>query len=220
MVIEALRRIGKARIKTAERQVPQDMLFSQEQKEALVNDGAVIYLPTGVTIMKQEKLQLQKGKPSFWYVTEGGDALLALPSRRMEVAIYPDPERFFVPGTFDKDLNEQERLAAEDGQALSQILGIEGIMQIIPAEASSVTEVAFQRLDGTGIWLFGEEYAAAQGLKWVYGRTKNPTNRTGSFVADVGGARSDSGLDVNGWHRDCGFDYLGAVRWVVPSFGL
>lgn len=77
--------------------------FSDEEKRVLKEDGAVIYALTGTTIPAQRELQAKKGKPSFWYVVEAGDRLLALPSRKIEVAIFPDPQRFFVPDSFGKD---------------------------------------------------------------------------------------------------------------------
>lgn len=125
----------------------------------------------------------------------------------------------FVPGSFNQDTDTQERLARVDAEALSKRLNLRGITQIIAAEASFLTELVFTHQAATGQWLFGSEYAAAQGLEGVYGRTKNPTDSTGSLVVSVGYADSDAGpdggLDVGGWFRDRGHGALGAPRLVV-----
>jgi len=186
--------------------------FTEEEKEALRNNGAVIYTLRGETIQSQKEAQNAKGKPSFGDIIDAGKRLLAVPAKQCQVAIFPTPDEFFVPGSFNKNTQTQERLAAEDAKRL----GLESVTQIIPDTAATLTEITFQHLDATGGWLFGEEYAAACGLEWVYGRTKNPTNSSGSHVAYVGDARPVSGLGVHDWHRGRGRRYVGAVRLVVP----
>lgn len=188
--------------------------FTEEEKEALRNNGAVIYTLGGETILSQKEAQRAKRKPSFVYVVNAGERLLAVPAKQCQVAIFPAPEEFFVPCSFSKDTQTQERLAAEDAKRL----GLESVTQIIPDEAATLTEITFQHQDATGVWLFGKEYAAAQGLDWVHGRTKNPTNSSGSGVAGVGDADPDDGLIVGGWIRGDGHLLVGAVRLVVPKF--
>lgn len=143
-------------------------------------------------------------------------ALIYHPSRPMEVAIYPAPDRFFVPGSFNKSVRQQEKLVEKDAQELRQRLSLEHITEIIPYEVSTLSDITFQHLDATGIWLFGPEYAKAQGLSWVYGRTKNPTNSTWSHVAYLGPADPDHGLHLHPRYRGAGLGSLGAVRLVVP----
>lgn len=190
--------------------------FSDLERRRLLDDQARIYLLSGTTIPQQREAQAAKGKPSFWYVIDGGENLLALPSRQIEVAIFPAPERFFAPGSFGKNTARQEQVVREDAQnELHARLDLPGVTQIIPDEAATFADLTFQHLDATGRWLFGPEYAEAQGLSWVYGRTKNRTNRTGSSVALVGHAYPDRGLDVNGWDRGHGDDLVGGVRLVV-----
>jgi hypothetical protein len=192
--------------------------FTDAEREALIADGAFIYFPLGETIPAQREAQAKKGNPAFRYVIEAGDRLLAVPSRQVEVAIYPAPERFFVPGSFNKNVELQEKLVAKDAEDLRKRLGLEGISEIIPDEAATLSDITFQHLDATGKWLFGQEYAEVQGLSWVCvcGRTKNPTNSSGSCVAGVGGADPGHGLDVSDWYRDGDHDGLGAIRLVVP----
>ncbi|OGD96799.1 hypothetical protein A3F02_00225 [Candidatus Curtissbacteria bacterium RIFCSPHIGHO2_12_FULL_38_9b] len=190
--------------------------FTDTEWEALIADGALIYRPLAQTIPTQREKQTKKGKKSFSYVVDAGDRINAVPSRPVEFAIYPAPDRFFVPGSFDRSVKQEERDVAGDAQDLRERLGLENITEIIPDEASTLSDITFQHLDATGRWLFGPEYAKAQGLDWVYGRTKNATNPAGSLVADVGNAKADNGLDVGGWDRDYGRRNVGAVRLVVP----
>lgn len=174
---------------------------------------------TGETIAGQQAA----GRP-FRYVTDGGNRLLKLPSINTQVAIYPNPNKFFILNSGNKDLPTQETLAKKDGQELRKRLGLkdDSLDVIIPDQASTLTELTFKYLDettqeGKGVWLFGEEYASAQGLTWVYGRTKNPVNKSGSLVAHVGFARPDSGLSVSHWNADLGDGRVHVVRLVVAK---
>lgn len=135
-----------------------------------------------------------------------------MPSPRIEVAYFAKPEDFFVPGTLGRDTDTQETMAAADAERY----GLTGITQIVPGQAVVFTELTFQHLaNHPGEWLFGPKYAEVQGRNWVYGRTKNPTNESGSFVAVVGSADPDRGLGVHGWPRDSGNDDVGSPRLVA-----
>ncbi|MEK7497564.1 MAG: hypothetical protein AAB656_01455 [Patescibacteria group bacterium] len=180
--------------------------FSDKDREALLKNGAVIYELTGKTIVAQ-----QEAGERFWYITDGGERLVKKPSRLGEVAIFPEPSEFFIPGSGNKTLAEQEKLAEKDTNVLRKELKTKGIKVIIPEEASTFTGVTFKYLKETGKWLLGEDYG------YNYGRTKNPTNESGSSVAIVGCANSDNGLSVGGWRRDSGSDGVRVVRLVVPS---
>ena len=180
--------------------------FNDVDREALLKAGALIYELTGETIEDQ-----QGAGRKFWYVTDGGDKLLEKPSRRGEIAIFPDPNEFFIPESGGKSLADQEKLASRDTKALQKRLNTKGLKVIIPEEASTLTEITFKHLEETGEWLFGERYG------YNYGRTKNSTNKSGSSVAVVGSAFLDNGLFVNDWDRGDGFDSVRVVRLVVPS---
>lgn len=187
--------------------------FTPEEKEALIRDGAVTLSLTGETIEGQIK-----ARQLFWEITEGGDRLLKLPSTVAEVAIYPDPEKFFIPNSGNKDLAEQEKLAKKDGQEIRKRLGLkdEGVGVIIPDQASTLTELFFKYLDkttreGRGVWLFGPDYGS------LYGRTKNPVNKSGSIVANVGYAHPGSGIRIFGWGAGSGLVEVRVVRLVVAK---
>lgn len=196
--------------------LPEITRFSDEEKRALKEDKALVYGLEGTTIAAQRELRTAEGKPSFYFVLDAGDRLVGRPSRLSEVAIYPQTDKFFIPGTENKDLATQERMVQKDADDLRKRLGQEGIDVVIPEEAATLTEVTFKHLEETGEWLFGKKYTRAHKLDFIYGRTKNPTNESGSHVAHVGGADPDDGLDVFDWHRGYGDDFLLAVRLVVP----
>lgn len=188
--------------------------FTNVERELLIDDGARVYSLTGATILDQEEAQRQKGRPSFSAVV-GGESLLTRPSMRIEIAIFPQADRLFVPDSFYKSLQVQKDLTAKDAQVLRNRLGLQGITQIIPNEPSTLTGVVFQHLDATEEWLFGQEYASAQGLAWVYGRTSNPTDGNGFYFSYVGHA-TDQGLQVNGFDRGDENMFVGVMRVVVP----
>lgn len=190
--------------------------FTVEEREALIADGALVYTGRGETTTAQKKSRDKKRKPSFGYLVNAGDHITAIPSRKGEVAIYPAPDKAFVPDSFGKSVELQDKVVAADALELRKRLGQEGLAEIIPNEASTVTDIIFQHEEATGEWLLGPDYAAEQNLSWVYTRTKNPTNSSGSDVARVGGASPVDGVSVIVWGADDGNDYLGALRMVVP----
>ncbi len=194
--------------------IPQEYRpFTDEETKKLIKDGAVIFSLIGETIEHQRTT----GR-LFRYIADGGDRLLKLPSIKTQVAIYPDPRRFFIPNSGNKDLPTQEKLTEKDGQELRKRLGLkdDGVDVIIPDQASTLTELIFQHLDkttkkGNPVWLFGEDYG------YLYGRTKNPVNESGSHVAYVGDAYPDYGVSVNDWNADDGHDRLRVVRLIVAK---
>lgn len=128
--------------------------FTDDEKEALLKDGAFVYLPEGKTISDQAR-----GKELFWgplgriancshkisddvlenlrrqNTNKSFRRVLAFPSRKLEVAIYPDPERFFVPQSFHKLTMKQDELMEQDAESLRQELGLKGITMWRPEVA-------------------------------------------------------------------------------------
>lgn len=205
-------------ITTTQPEIPgKAITFTDEERRALVDDGAVLYLPTGETIRGQKN-----DRRPFWYVADGykdhgKNRLTEFPSRRIEVAIYPDTEKFFVPDSFSKTTDQQIALVEQDAQTLRERLGLPNIGEILP-EAPEVTEVLFKHFDATNVRLLGQDYIH-DGC-WSYIRTSTPTNKEGSDVAGVGAWAADAGLRVAGWARDEGPVFVGAARWVVPAVEL
>jgi hypothetical protein len=131
--------------------------FTQEEKEKLRAEGALIYAIGEETVAEQ--MQRNDG---FWNIRHENEAeYLEVPARRMEVAIFPDPEKFFVPESYMKDKDEQERLLLEDTGILRAKLGFDNsVTQILP-EIAEATSVIFKHKDTTGTRLLGEEYSCA-----------------------------------------------------------
>ena len=202
--------------------------FTDIERKILLGDKATTFVLSGTTIPQQREVREREGKPSFWHVVSAGDKLLALPSKAgQEVAIFTDPKRFFVEGTFGKDTDTQERLVRAAGNDLADRLNLNNsqgkptIAGILTEEAATWSDLTFQFLEDPeknpkGIWLFGPEYAKAHGKNWVYCRTKNPTNDFGSNVVNVGNASPDNGLDGFGWGRGDGDEDVGGPFLVVP----
>lgn len=209
------KRYGDVPLPSAESQV-EVRRFSQEERKALLGDGAVIYLLTGETIRDQ-----REDKRPLWYVVggyseHGKNRVLDFPSRLIEVAIYPHPEGFFVPGSFGKTTDGQDSLLVQEAEGLRKKLRVGGITMIRP-EASEATEVFFKHFDAAGARLLGKDYMDKANGYWRYIRTNTPTNLVGSSLASVGRWHADSGLLVDGWPRDEGRVLLGVARWVVPQ---
>lgn len=188
--------------------------FTDEEKKALVDDGAVLYLPIGETIQAQKA-----AKRPLWYVNEGykeggKNRLTEFPSRAIEVAIYPDPERFFVPDSFSKTTDQQIALVEQDAHALRERLGLPNIGETLP-EASEATEVLFKHFDATNVRILGQDYQ--KNGAWSYIRTITPINKEGSYVAYVGFWYAVIGLYVYDWYRDYSGVNIHAARWVVPT---
>ena len=187
--------------------------FTDQEKEALRKDGAAIFSLIGETIKDQVS-----ARRLFREVPNGVYRLLNLPSIKTEVAIFSDPNKFFVSNSGNKDLLTQENLARQDGQELRERLGLkdDGVDVIIPDQASTLTELTFKYLDettkkGEGVWLFGKDYG------YLYGVTKNSVNKSGSEVAIVGNADRDRGVHVYDWYRGKGDARIHVVRLVVAK---
>lgn len=191
------------------------MIFTNRQKEVLVGDGAVLYLPVG------ESIQNQRVNRKFCYVASGYDEnganrLLDFRSRIIEVAIYPEPERFFVPDTFNKTTNQQEILRKQDIENLKERLGLENITIIRP-EATEVVDIMFQHFDATGICLLGKDFIDEYKGYWRYIKTSTPTSRDGSHLARVGYFHASDGPSIEGWLRGKRSVSLGLARWIIPT---
>lgn len=178
---------------------------SDKDRVALVKAGAKLIIPQGLS------LQAQRGAGRlFWHIVDGGREFITLKPRPIEVAIFPDPAEFFVPGSFDKTKTDQERLLADDVQVLRERLGLENVTGILP-EVSEATQVIFEHFDGLtdkDDRLFGPRY----GFKYM--RTNTPTNLSGSVV---GSFLAVNGLYVYDFRAGRGDPSLGAARWVVPA---
>ncbi len=195
--------------------------FTDEEREALLDVRATkptFYLPAGETIRGQIGSRSLIVYPEGYTEEDGTNRLHDFPARRVEVAIWIDPknpEEFFVPGSFDKSTDQQDKLMGKEAEALRKRPGLSGVTIIRP-EAPEVTEVMFKHFDETGVRLLGEDWIDRKTSDWRYIRTNTPTTKAGSDLASVGyfGA---GGPRIDDWLRDGSFVYLGDARWVVPN---
>ncbi|MCL4354233.1 hypothetical protein M1349_02045 [Patescibacteria group bacterium] len=175
--------------------------FGEEERVALIKAGAVIYTLKKETIQDQIDL----GRP-FWHIANGGIGLLESQPKLTQVAVFPDYKNFYIPNSGEKTLEEQEKLAKQDAEKLRLELGINGITEIIPSEASALTQLVFMHLDKTGEWLFGH----------FFGRTNNSMQDKMS-TAIVGNVYPEAGLHVNDWPKNGKDKNILAVRFIVPA---
>lgn len=192
-------------------------LWPIKEQEILRNDGALIYLSTGKTIRSQQLA----GKP-FYYVAhrshgfaaDGIKRLFDTPSRLTQVAIYPNPELFFIPKSFKQYMPDQQRLVLADLEDTKERLGLENLAQTLP-EASEGTEIVFKHFYATGEKLLGKKYQ----YRWM--RTSTTTIASESYyphkmVAHVGDW-SECGLVVDHFGALDRISDLGAARWLTPA---
>ncbi len=176
--------------------------FSDEAKATLEKQKFVIYELTGQSIKS-----LRDSGRKFWtdWHKQYPD-FESLTSMHSEVAIHP--KQLFIDNSHNKTLAEQEEMikkfSADLAKGRNRIPNVEAIM----GEASDYVELAFQHLDTTGDYLFGEKYG------YNYARTKT---RVGAGVAGVGRFYPTYGLYVGYWHHDVGGDDVFAAPLVVPA---
>ncbi len=179
--------------------------FSDEAVEALLKRDFVIHDLNGESIAS-----LRGAGRRFWSTWHRDyPEFEAKTSRLTQVAINPDPERFFLPESNRKTLKQQEEMIAKFSKELAsgknRIKGVVAIMGEMP----DYVELAFRHLDATQKYLFGPDY------DYNYARTK--TLSVGSDVANVGYFDPDHGLSIGYWHRGKGYDNVWAVPLVVPA---
>lgn len=179
-------------------------MFSDEAREALEAEGYKIYLLTGQSIRS-----LREGGKKFWSTWHRDyPEFEGKTSRLSEVAINPDPDRFFLPNSNNKTLEQQLRMVEKFSKQLRGRERLSGVEAVV-GEAPDYAELAFAYLKATGQYLFGESYDSR------YTRTVTPT--VGSDVALVGYFDAPDGLDVYYWYCDRGSDSVWVAPLVVPA---
>lgn len=173
----------------------------------LIRNRAVIFDPLETSLA-----QLVAANRPFWYLIDRENRdFMSLSSRPTQIAIFPDPEQFYVPESNNLSLNRQRELLKIDlAEVVKTKMGIGGVEEVIDNVATHAGLV-FAYLDKTNgrVGLHGDGY----GYRCV--RTETPT--IGSSVALVGYFRTAFGLLVSDWHRDKGNESLRALRLLVPA---
>lgn len=149
----------------------------------------------------------------FWHITSRDDPnFMGLLSRSTQIAIFPQPEDLYVPGSNNLSLAQQkESLAVDEAEVVrnSRKMGIGGLRLVI-GDVATHAGLVFAYFDRSGgVRLHGADYG------YRYARTETTT--VGSFVADVGYFNEFDGLDVLDWLAGNGNPRVWALRLGVPA---
>ena len=181
--------------------------FTDEARVALKKQKFVVYELTGESIKSLR--DSDRKFLSTWH--QSYPDFEALTSRLSEVAINPDPKKFYLPNSNRKTLEDQLELVKKFSESLTKgrkrVPGVEAILGEVP----DYVELAFTHLDRTGERLFGEKFQR-DGF-WSYTRT---ITSVGGRVARVGRFLAGDGLDVDRWEPPGVDDDLWAAPLVVP----
>jgi hypothetical protein len=197
--------VVKSWVEVAGNRVTRD--FSKGARKDLERNHAVVFDPLETSLAK-----LKSARKPFWYITcQDNEGFMNLLSRPSQVAIFPEPEKFYIPESNNLSLKEQEDLVKVDqAEVLKAKMGIDGVEEVIDNVATNAGLV-FAHFDKTGgkVRLHGKDYG--------YRYTRTNTLTVGSGVAAVGSFRGGSGLFVSGWDADDGHSYVWVSRLVVPA---
>lgn len=140
---------------------------------------------------------------------------MSLVSRPTQIAIFPQPADFYVPGSNNLSLAQQrELLAVDEAEAVRKKMGIGGLSLVI-GDVATHAGLVFAYFDRSrGIRLHGEDYG------YRYARTETPT--VNPHVASVGGFyeiyyNRFYGLRVVDFDASRGYPLVWAVRLGVPA---
>lgn len=189
--------------KTSKETAPAEVKrFTDEAREKLTREGHLIYTIGGQSIATMR----DAGRP-FWSTWHKDyPEIEALTSTYSEIAINPDPVKFFIPRSNNERLDRQLEMVDDYSNKLSKkVKGVQAVLGQMPDYA----DLAFSHLDATKDRLFGEKY------DYRYTRTQTPT--VGTSVACVGGFIADDGLSVGNWAHDVGNSGVFASPLVVPK---
>ncbi len=181
--------------------------FGEQERQALKKAGAIICRGTGKTLIDlkgvERKISWVLKKKEFKEYK-----IVHTPSHVGEMAFFPNPRDFFVPGSLGKTLLEQEKLVKSDSEYLRKNLGVNGLEVVIPKEAATLVELAYFYFGVKMDWLFARSYQRH------HARTKQYTDS--NHTLEVGFANKKDGLVVLeslASHRDA---QTGVVRLIIP----
>lgn len=148
----------------------------------------------------------------FGYITNRNDTnFMNTMSRPSQIAIFPEPARFYVPESNNLGLDGQKRRIREDmEEEIKGRMRIGGV-DMIMGDVATHTGLVFAYFDRNRrrVRLHGVDYG------YNYARTETPS--VGSDVALVGNFGEFHGLSVVGWPRGRGYGIVWALRLVVPA---
>jgi len=184
-------------------------MFTSEEKESLLNDGAIIYTTRGKNIYKLPSLKKIADHRS-WPSLEN---ILTKPSKISEVAIYPSPRTFFVPNSLGWGMREIVDLMKRDEARLRSRTGLKVLMEI-PGLPDAI-DVFLQHEQATGVRLLHKEFGYPS-----YDSFQIATRCAGS-AAYIEAYERGKGWGFDGIdplvYKTERLPYVALMRWVVPS---
>lgn len=180
--------------------------FSPDLAKSLEKKGFRIYTLTGQSIRSER----EAGR-KFWSTWHRDyPKFEALTSIHSEVAIDPNPDKFFIPKSNNQTLDQQLEMVADHSRKLQKSLTSE--VQAVMGQSPDYVDLTFSHLTtlkDIKDRLFGEKYG------YNYARTQTPTVE--SVVASVGDFGAAYGLSVSRWHRAGGYGVVFVAPLVVPK---
>lgn len=192
--------------------------FSPGTLKDIERNHGVVFNPLESSLAK-----LVAAKKPFWgFKNRDNPDFMNLVSRPTQIAIFPEPQDFYVPESNNLHLDQQrELLAVDEIEVVKKKMGIGGL-RLIMGDVATHTGLVFAYFDRSeptdvmfaflyrsdGIRLHGADY------DYRYARTETPT--VGSRVACVGVFKKIAGLSVYDGHAGEGFRGVWAVRLGAP----
>lgn len=197
--------------------------FTPNERDALKEQGAHIYNLTPSTIPQQKEAlkQISKAPPLdiiLEYDFNRYPDIITTPSRKGQVAIFPD-ERLFISNSFGEPFHAQQEIANQLTYDYRMWTGLQRIAVIIPT-AATITELNRQYYYQTGEWLLGQKMAQLARKKQLTARTKQPLiSGNDYYLATVRSGSPDfypNCLFVGEMPSGLSHPYLGVIRLIVP----
>lgn len=141
-----------------------------------------------------------------------------MPGSKLEAAIYPTPDRFFVPESGGKELNEQEIMVEKDAEELRERLKLRSIDEIIPNQVVTLLELVFKHRDSSFLAQFGLGRLFGDWYDYRYGRSKQKDKKYSASTLCLG-SYGRSLLCIQGYDIDNGIIFrekIWAIRLVIP----
>lgn len=173
--------------------------FTDEARENLVNARATILDIGGFSIT--DLLQ-----NSFRLRTSLNNSQSEYPSSPRQVAIWPDPAEFFIPGSFYKNAGESGRVLVEFNSWLRQ--PIPGV-RAIRGSLADWAHVTAQFLERDGRLLFGPDYRLRVTLTADLHKSDKSAYYFGHFQPQIGPSAREM-IDVRRFST-------GLAKFVVPE---
>jgi len=192
-----LEQFGEIQLPPAAQDIVKAPLSKETQQfvEKLKKDGFSVY-----DLLGKSPAALRGEGMKFWYVNPVLESISSNPSL---IAFKPNPDEFFLKGSFNMPHEKQLEILDNYDQAIQNKYPGAGLV-VREAEASEWAETALSHFKTTNKRLFGREYD----LRWTWTNTYE-NEQPGANRADVGRWGDVDGLDMGLDHPDDVYPNLG-----------